>query len=177
MHRKPPLPGKRSRIIALFVSSVVAVIVPCAGQALYSFGDPTADEQLYLELINRARANPPAEGARLAATTDPNVLASYTGYAVDLALMQAEFNLIAATPPLVPHAALMTSARSHSAWMLANATQAHNEPTNTPFTRMTAAGYIWSTAGENIYAFSKSTWYDMRAYKLTGAPAAPEECN
>ena len=33
---------------------------------LYSIGDPTNEEQYYLELINRARANPTAEGLRLA---------------------------------------------------------------------------------------------------------------
>ena len=61
---------------------------------LYSFGNPTAEEQSYIELINRARANPAAEGARLAATTDPDVLKAYTQYAVDLTMMRNEFNVM-----------------------------------------------------------------------------------
>lgn len=36
----------------------------------YSIGQPTGEEQYHLELINRARANPSAEGARLASSTD-----------------------------------------------------------------------------------------------------------
>src|SRR3954468_1244770 len=55
---------------------------------LYSIGDPTNEEQYYLELINRARSNPPAEGARLAASTDSNVISAYTAFGVNLILMQ-----------------------------------------------------------------------------------------
>ena len=54
------------------------VSYPKGGPTLYSIGQPTAEEQLYLEYINRSRANPPAEGARLAATTDPDVLGAYS---------------------------------------------------------------------------------------------------
>src|SRR5438045_241634 len=36
-----------------------------AAPALWSIGDPTDEEQLYLELMNRSRANPTAEGVRL----------------------------------------------------------------------------------------------------------------
>ena len=61
---------------------------------LYSIGDPTNDEQYYLELINRARANPTAEGIRLATTTDANVLGAYASFGVNLILMQAQFALI-----------------------------------------------------------------------------------
>src|SRR5687768_14910608 len=40
---------------------------PPAATQIYSHGDPTADEQMMLEFINRARINPAAEGKRLAA--------------------------------------------------------------------------------------------------------------
>ena len=53
---------------------------------LYSIGDPTNEEQYYLELINRARANPTAEGIRMATTTDSNVLAAYSAFGVNLVL-------------------------------------------------------------------------------------------
>jgi len=39
-----------------------------AANTLYSHGDPTPQEQLMLELVNRARANPAAEAARLGLT-------------------------------------------------------------------------------------------------------------
>lgn len=139
-------------------------------QTLYTFGEPTGDEQYYIELINRARANPPAEGARLAADTDPDVKNAYTQFAVDLALMQSEFNAIAATPPLAPSGPLTTAARGHSAWMLATGTQDHNQPTNNPGSRITAAGYTWSTYGENIYAFVKRVWHGHAGFQVDWGP-------
>src|SRR6266576_2991514 len=36
------------------------------GPTPYSIGDPTDEEQLYLEYINRSRSDPPVEGVRLA---------------------------------------------------------------------------------------------------------------
>jgi len=53
------------------------------GTVLYSIGQPTDEEQLYLEFINRSRANPPPEGVRLASTTDPYVLAAYEYFIVN----------------------------------------------------------------------------------------------
>jgi len=143
---------------------------PSAGlaQTLYQFGNPNADEQLYIELINRARANPPAEGARLATTTDPTVTAAYTQFGVNLTVLQNEFNAIAATPPLAPSAGLTSAARSHSLWMLNNATQSHDEtnPANSTSSRITAAGYNWSTVGENVFAYSTSTWYGHAGFQV-----------
>ena len=158
-------------LVLLALGGLATLASPCHGQTLYNFGNPTAEEQLYLELINRARANPAAEGARLATTTDPDVLGAYTYppyWTVDLAMLQTEFNAIAVLPPLAPNASLTTAARSHSAWMLANAVQSHNEtnPSNDPFTRMTAAGYTYSTAGENVYASAKSVWHGHAGFEV-----------
>ena len=41
---------------------------PAAATVQYSIGDPTDEEQLYLELLNRTRANPVGEGVRLSNT-------------------------------------------------------------------------------------------------------------
>ncbi|WP_265594361.1 CAP domain-containing protein [Haloferula sp. BvORR071] len=137
-------------------------------QSLYSFGNPTPDEQLYLEYINRSRANPPAEGARLAATTDAAVLNAYSIYNVNLALMQSEFKAIPAAPPLAPSAALTTVARSHSQWMLANATQSHDEGPLKIATRMATTGFL--TWGENVYAYSNSTWFGHAGLNVDWGP-------
>src|SRR3954447_23687616 len=92
---------------------------------LYSIGEPTNDEQYYLELINRARANPAAEGVRLATTTDPNVVSAYNAFGVNLLLMQTQFTLILPQPPLSMNATLLTAARAHSQNMLQNNYQGH----------------------------------------------------
>jgi uncharacterized protein YkwD len=150
------------------IAASLALLAPVTAQTLYDFGNPTAEEQLYLELINRARANPTAEGVRLAATTDPDILAAYSYYSVDLRLMQREFEKIAAAPPLAPNANLTSAARGHTVWMFNTATQAHNEtnPSNTPYSRITASGYNYTVAGENIYAYSKSVDYGHAGFEV-----------
>ena len=140
----------------------------CHGQVVYNFGNPTGEEQLYLELANRARANPTAEGARLAAITDPDVLSAYAQYGVNLTLMQSEFSALPLLPPLAPNASLTTAARGHSAWMLATATQSHDEtnPANTFVTRITAAGYSFSTIGENVFAYAKNSSFGHAGFDV-----------
>ena len=83
-------------------------------------------------------------------------------------MMQSEFAVISAQPPVAPNASLESSSRSHSAWMLANATQSHNEtnPANDPFSRMTAAGYSYTYASENIYAYAMSVWFGHAGFEV-----------
>lgn len=127
------------------------------GQQAYTFGNPSADEQLYIELINRARGNPAEEGIRLAAITDPAILNAYNYFGVDLSLMTSEFAALSPAPPLAPNAALTLAARGHSQWMLTNRTQSHYQtnPANSPGDRITSAGYNWRSYGENIFASAK----------------------
>jgi Cysteine-rich secretory protein family len=135
---------------------------------LYSIGDPTNEEQYYLELINRARANPTAEGIRLALTTDSNVLAAYNAFGVNLVLMQAQFALIPPAPPLSMNSTLTTAARAHSQNMLQNNYQGHTGPDGSLTTRLagyTAGANGWSV-GENVYAYSKSVWYGHAGFEV-----------
>jgi hypothetical protein len=135
---------------------------------LYSIGDPTNEEQYYLELINRARANPPAEGIRLAITTDGSVLAAYSAFGVNLVLMQSQFALIPPAPPLSMNATLLTAARAHSQNMLQNNYQGHSGPDGSLTTRLasyTSGANGWSI-GENIYAYSTSVWYGHAGFEV-----------
>lgn len=141
---------------------------PDSPNALYSIGQPTNEEQYYLELINRARANPTAEGIRLALTTDPNVVSSYSYFGVNLVLMQSQFALIQAAPPLSMNETLLNAARAHSQNMLQNNYQGHDGPDGSISTRL--AGYTsgangWSI-GENVYAYSKSVWYGHAGFEV-----------
>lgn len=149
---------------------------------LYSIGAPTNEEQYYLELINRARANPTAEGLRLATTTDSNVLMAYNVFGVNLALMQTQFVLIPPAPPLSMNATLTTAARAHSQNMLQNNYQGHNGADGSLSTRLqgyTSGGNGWSI-GENVYAYCKSVWYGHAGFEvdwgggvLTGGMQSP----
>ena len=58
---------------------------------VYSIGDPTPEEQLYVEFINRSRANPQAEAQLFATSTDANVVSVYDFFNLDLVLMQQQF--------------------------------------------------------------------------------------
>lgn len=134
----------------------------------YSIGQPTNEEQYYLELINRARANPPAEGIRLATTTDTNVLSAYAAFGVNLVLMQTQFAAILPAPPLSMNATLLNAARAHSQNMLQNNYQGHNGPDGPLTTRLqayTSGANGWSI-GENVYAYSKSVWYGHAGFEV-----------
>lgn len=130
---------------------------PQAGETQYLIGDPSDEEQMYLELVNQARANPAAEAQRLAATTDPDILSAYDYFDVDLAKFVADTSQYPVAPPLAFEPRLTQAARGHSAWMLERGVQSHNEsnPFNTPGDRITAAGYPWQTYGESIYAYAQ----------------------
>ncbi|MFL6590435.1 MAG: CAP domain-containing protein [Chthoniobacterales bacterium] len=135
---------------------------------LYSIGSPTNDEQYYLELINRARANPTAEGIRLATTTDSSVQGAYSALGVNLVLMQSQFALIPPAAPLSMNSTLLTAARAHTQNMLQNNYQGHTGPDGVLTTRLasyTAVNGNWSI-GENVYAYSKSVWYGHAGFQV-----------
>ena len=94
----------------------------------------SGEDQLLLELINRARANPTAEAARHGIGLNDG------GTQISSAPKQ----------PLAPHQALINAAGGHAADMLARDYFAHNSPDGvTPSDRARQAGYPGG-AGENI---------------------------
>jgi hypothetical protein len=104
----------------------------------YDYGNPTSAEQMHLEAMNRARANPQAEAARMGLSSvfegvDPGEI---TGEPL---------------PPLTLNAQLLQAARDHSNDMLARIYFEHNSPEGvSPGTRMTNAGYQWNMMRENL---------------------------
>jgi hypothetical protein len=129
----------------------------------YSIGDPSDEEQLYLEYINRARLNPLAEGYLLATNTTPSVADAYAFFNVDL---QRAIDEIALYPPVQPlsfESRLIQAARGHSAYMFTRGLQEHDQTDpltgavlNSISQRATAVGYPWNTLGENIYMVAES---------------------
>lgn len=101
---------------------------------------PTAQEVLVVELVNRARANPGAEAARLGIGLNDGITGTQ----------------ITDTPkqPLAHNLLLIESARLHSQWMLDEDIFSHTGINNsTPHERMQAVGYTFTgswTSGENI---------------------------
>lgn len=101
---------------------------------------PTAYEQYMMELVNRARANPAAEAARLGIDLNQGLAAG---------TIKAT-----AKAPLAFNALLNDAADSHSDWVLATDTFSHTGAGgSSPGDRMKAAGYVFSGSwswGENI---------------------------
>jgi Ca2+-binding RTX toxin-like protein len=99
--------------------------------------NPTAQEQLMLELVNRARLNPNAEARRMGINLNSNpVYGSINGNAKQ---------------PLAFDPSLTNAARGHSQWMLANNTFSHTGASGSqPANRAMSAGYASGYVGENI---------------------------
>ncbi|WP_207481946.1 CAP domain-containing protein [Arenibaculum pallidiluteum] len=102
--------------------------------------EPTALEQYMLELVNRARANPSAEAARLGIDLNQGVSTGFIS--------------TAAKQPLAFNQDLIDAARKHSAWMLDTDTFSHTGVNgSSPGDRMVAEGYAFSGSwrwAENI---------------------------
>ena len=147
-----------------------------AGLTQYSIGEPTDEEQLYLEYVNRARLDPPAEALRLQSTSDPDLLANYNFHGVDLELMAQQVSALSPAQPLAFNAQLIAAARSHSADMLEHAFQAHEGTDGSTFaTRATAHGYDWSTIAENVFSAAHSIEHGHAGFEVdwggSGDPA------
>ena len=141
--------------------------------------DPSGSEQVFLELINRARADPPAEGVRLAAVTDPGILANYRFFQVSTATVLRDFSGYTPRPPLAMNALLMASARAHSLDMAAHGVQRHDGTDGSTFDgRITAADYRWSAVGENIYGWVKDPFFGHVGFNVDwGVPALDHRVN
>jgi uncharacterized protein YkwD len=105
---------------------------------IYDSGDPTPDEQMVLEMINRARKDPEAEGKRL-------------GIDIKEGLPSQKRSLVRPRPPLALNKVLLAVARLHSADMYENSYFSHNTKSGkAPAQRILAAGYAFKACGENI---------------------------
>jgi hypothetical protein len=134
---------------------------------LWSIGQPTDEEQLYLEYVNRARMNPALEGQLLATNADPLVQFSYDYFDVDLPFM---ISTIATNPPVQPlamNAQLIAAARFHTGDMYTNRYQGHvGTAGDTVATRIENAGYPFSTAAENVYSYAYSVIHGHAGFEV-----------
>ena len=125
----------------VFIPGVLTVL-NAPEVTFYSHGDPSPMEQYQLELINRARANPAAEAARLGIDLNKDL----------------DPGTIDATPkpPYAFNASLLNSSERQSKWLLQNNQWSlYGEGGSTPEDRMIAAGYVfkgWQGCTESVVA-------------------------
>ncbi len=147
-----------------------------AAATQYSIGDPTAEEQLVLEFINRARADANAEAQRLVTTTDEDVLSAIDFFGVDLGVVVNQFATLTQTlPPLSMNAQLTTAARLHSQDMFNNVFQGHfssddpvspNELGDSSGDRARHQGYTFMNLGENVFSSARSVFESHAAFEI-----------
>lgn len=148
--------------------SLLTIVPQAKALSPYDSGNPTPDEQLVLEYINRARANPIAEGQRLGidiheGLVDPNGP-----------------ELVDPRPPLAMNPALLAIANGHSEDMYNNNYFSHTDPNGTTaFQRMTNAGYNYVSAGENMAAGTDMTATQLEDFMMvdSGTPGRPHRVN
>lgn len=143
----------------------------------YNFGDPTAAETLYLEFINRARADAAAE-AQLLITGggDPDVISSMNFFQVNKTLLVTQFGELPPTlPPLAFNVHLIDAARLHTQDMFNNKFQGHdsssnpvspNQPGDDLGDRVGHQGYSYTTVGENVFSYAENPWHGHAGFNI-----------
>lgn len=149
---------KKIAILAILIASSLPML---SQTQPYSHGDPTAEEQLMLEYINRARSNPAEEGARLMDTQDPAVQGAYSYFQIDKVKTKQAFTTYPQRPPLAFHPDLIEAARNHTRDMDEKNFQGHTSSNGDELgQRYSKVGYAsMGMYGENVAAYSESVWH------------------
>ena len=113
---------------------------------------PDGREQQALWLMNRARANPSAEGLWLATATEPDIAGGRDYFHVNTTVLQNEFNGYAVKPPAAFDVRLYSAAKAHSDDLIARNAQDHTGQ----FARVDAAGFHWQSIRGNVFAYADS---------------------
>jgi hypothetical protein len=148
----------------------------------WSIGNPTAHEQLYLEYINRARADALAEAQRLRNETDPQIQAAYSYFGVEGQNIENQFTWYVENgamhrfaQPLSFQPQLLQAAQLHTQDMFQNQFQGHTSSNNPPspfqpgYTlsqRLAAVGYSGTSFAENVFSRSESVAYGHAGFDV-----------
>jgi len=152
-------------ILVASLLSLPAVTPTVTALVRYDSGNPTPDEQLVLEYINRARANPIAEGQRLG---------------IDIHEGLQDPSLVGPRPPLAMNNLLLSIAEAHSEDMYNGNYFSHTDPNGTTaFDRFTNVGYDYVRAGENMAASTGSTAAELEDFMMvdSGTSGRPHRVN
>ena len=147
----------------------------------WSIGNPSADAQLYLEYINRARADAIVEANRLANENDPDINQAYSSFGINRPDIVSQFQyyvnqgaIAQNAQPLAFNAKLTQAAELHTQDMFNNQFQGHDSSSNPPapfgpnYTlgqRLNAVGYS-GAAGENVFSNSDSVRYGHAGFDV-----------
>ena len=137
----------------------------------YEFGEVSADEQHYIELINRARKDPLAEGKRMQALDLPEVLRAVEFFKTDLDFLLSDpvngFQVFEEAQPLAPNSLLHEAAEVHNDDMFENTYQGHvNGAGEDAQQRIERAGFNWTAWGENVFSTSEGNLHGHAGFQI-----------
>lgn len=150
---------------------LVALLVACV---LLPASEPTPEEVEILTLMNRFRADPTGEVARWGGKPQ-----GWVAQNVDWAMFEKEMSELKPAPPLVFDLSALTSARSHSTYMIHNGLGHDELADKQGFTgksfsdRMKAAGFVGSPGGENCFRDAPSALGSHIGFIIDTGPGGP----
>lgn len=131
---------------------------------------PTNHEQLMLELVNRTRMDPAGEYDRLIqnnAGVTSGIESAIDYFGVDLTALASQFAEMEAVAPLAWNEDLAEAANGHTALLIQNDSQSHQEPGELSLgARIEAAGYDYQTVGENVYSYTDDMFYGHAGFMI-----------
>jgi hypothetical protein len=174
---------RMQRNITILIVSVLATSL-CAGEAAPVAApiaaptdrEPTAEETLILEFMNRLRAEPQADIERIA---PGGKIGGWVGMGVDVGMFVSEMKALKAAPPLVFNLDLLDSARKHSIYMIHNGLT-HVEQAGKPgfvaadfSQRCKLAGYTGGPRGECCFRDAMDPWHSHCGFTVDTGKGGP----
>ena len=152
-------------------------------KAFYSIGDPSPEETLYLELINRSRADATAEAQRLSESTDTDVRNALNFFSIRPRDIVSQFEWAVSSSCFAGHAQplafnepLLRMSELHSEDQEANNFQGHTSSGNPPEPfragdrlgdRAARVGYSsFSRLAENVFASATSVEHGHAGFEI-----------
>jgi serralysin len=158
------------------VKILLAMSVCIAGESAYvaSNPEPSAEETLILEYMNRFRADPSADADRIA--PGGVTIQGFLGNGVDWDMFKSELKALKPAPPLVFNLSLLDAARKHSHYMILNGLTHDEDPSKSGFVaenfgeRMRKAGYDGGGGGENCFRDAMNPWHSHAGFIVDFGP-------
>jgi uncharacterized protein YkwD len=161
----------------------VGFTLALAGLSQLKAAEPTAGEQYWLELLNRARSDPQGELTRLTnysgpttfgspASNDSDIAASLAAFGTSAATLAAQWSSLQTAAPLAWNSGLGGTADTYSALMVAMDSDLHTldgiaqSNLDQRLVGVSRYGANWLDLGENLYAGAASVFHGHAGFLL-----------
>jgi Ca2+-binding RTX toxin-like protein len=129
--------------------------------------NPSGREQEMMELLNRMRTDPAGELPLLIHSKDANVNNALDFFNVNASVLADQWASLDPVQPLAWNSQLYDAAEGHTELMLEQDQQSHQLSGEANLgQRIHDAGYNYSTAGENVYAYAKSVFHGHAGFAI-----------